>query len=341
MKIINKKISYRQKPYIIAEMSSNHLQKVSLAKKIILAAKKSGASAVKIQTFEPEDITIKSNNEKFLIKKGLWKNNKLFDLYKKIYMPMEKQKELFIYAKKINLALFSSPLSIRNVNFLKKNNCPAYKIPSFEANDFSLISKCIDTKKPLIISTGVSSIDEIKELYNFIKSKKYLKKTAILHCNSSYPAKSEDMRIDYINILKNKFKNMQIGFSDHSLNSTSAICAVANGATIIEKHIALDRKLGGPDCKFSLEPIEFKEFVNDVNNAWECMGYNKKKRIFNSTFKRSIFAIKDIKKGEKFTIKNIGTYRPNIGLSANNYFKILNKKSKYNYRKFSSIKKTN
>ena len=170
-------------------MSSNHLQKVSLAKKIILAAKKSGASAVKIQTFEPEDITIKSNNEKFLIKKGLWKNNKLFDLYKKIYMPMEKQKELFIYAKKINLTLFSSPLSIRNVNFLKKNNCPAYKIPSFEANDFSLISKCIDTKKPLIISTGVSSIDEIKELYSFIKSKKYLKKTAILHCNSSYPAK--------------------------------------------------------------------------------------------------------------------------------------------------------
>ena len=168
-------------------------------------------------------------------------------------------------------------MSIRNVNFLKKNNCPAYKIPSFEANDFSLISKCIDTKKPLIISTGVSSIDEIKELYSFIRSKKYLKKTAILHCNSSYPAKSEDMRIDYINILKNKFKNMQIGFSDHSLNSTSAICAVANGATIIEKHIALDRKLGGPDCKFSLEPIEFKEFVNDVNNAWECMGYNKKK----------------------------------------------------------------
>ena len=120
MKILNKKYHTDIKPYIIAEMSSNHLQKVSLAKKIILAAKKSGASAVKIQTFEPEDITIKSNNEKFLIKKGLWKNNKLFDLYKKIYMQMEKQKELFIYAKKINLALFSSPLSIRNVNFLKK-----------------------------------------------------------------------------------------------------------------------------------------------------------------------------------------------------------------------------
>ena len=193
-------------------------------------------------------------------------------------------------------------------------------------------------EKPLIISTGVSSIDEIKELYSFIRSKKYLKKTAILHCNSSYPAKSEDMRIDYINILKNKFKNMQIGFSDHSLNSTSALCAVANGATIIEKHIALDRKLGGPDCKFSLEPIEFKEFVNDVNNAWECMGYNKKKRLFNSTFKRSIFAIKDIKKVKIYNRKH-RHLQTKYWFSANNYFKILNKKSKYNYRKFSSIKK--
>ena len=339
MKISNKEISYINKPYIIAEMSSNHLQKVSLAKKIIFAAKKNGASAVKIQTFEPQDITIKSDNKKFLIKKGLWKNNKLYDLYKNIYMPMKKQEELFEYAKKINITLFSSPLSIRNVEFLEKNNCPAYKIPSFEANDYSLISKCIQTKKPLIISTGISSISEIEDLYKFIKSKKYLNKTAILHCNSSYPAKSEDMRINFIKILKEKFKRIQIGFSDHSLKSTSAMCAVANGATIIEKHIAYNRKLGGPDCKFSLQPKEFKQFSKDINDAWVCMGYHRNKKIFNSNFKRSIFATKDIKKGEKFTSNNISTYRPNIGLDAKYYFKILNKKSAHNYKKYSYISK--
>ena len=337
-KIKNRIISNKTKPYIIAEMSSNHLGNIKNAKEIIKMAKMSGASAVKLQTFHPEDITLNSNSNIFKIKNGLWKDQTYFNLYKKIYMPMTKQVALFKYAKKIGITIFSSPLSIRNVDFLESMKVPAYKIPSFEANDFNLLNKCIKTGKPLIISTGTSYSYEIDEIITFIKKKKYLSKTALLHCCSDYPSTLEQANISFLRSMIEKYK-INIGYSDHSLNSIGAICAIANGATIIEKHVITSRKLGGPDHKFSASKSEFKQYVKDCNNAWLANGNNKKRKIFNRKFKRSIYAIQNIKKGEKFTKRNIKSFRPYVGLDSKFYFNLINKKSKKNYKVGNPINK--
>lgn len=337
-KINKKNISTSNKPFIIAEMSSNHLGSIKIAKQIILAAKNAGASAIKLQTFHPEDITLNSKKKSFVIKNGLWKKQNFFQLYKKIYMPMDKQIQLFKFAKKIGISIFSSPLSERNVEFLKKMNVPAYKIPSFEANDFNLLLSCIKTKKPIIISTGASDDNEINEIINFLKKKKYLKKTALLHCCSDYPSNINDLNISYLKKLKKRYK-IEIGFSDHSLGSVGAICAIANGASIIEKHIITSKKIGGPDHKFSASKNEFKQFVKDCNDAWLAMGSDKQKKVFNREFRRSIYAISNIKRGEKFTKKNIKSLRPYIGIDAKYFLNLLNKKSSKTYKTGDPIKK--
>lgn len=252
-------------------------------------------------------------------------------------MPMEKQIKLFKFAKKIGITIFSSPLSEKNVDFLETMNVPAYKIPSFEANDFNLLLKCIKTKKPIIISTGASNESEIDEIVRFLRSKKYLKKTALLHCCSDYPSKIENLNTSYIKKLKKKY-NIQVGFSDHSLSSVGAICAIANGASIIEKHIITSKKIGGPDYKFSASKDDFKKFVKDCNEAWLAQGERKEKKIFNRKFRRSIFAITKINKGEKFTKKNIKSLRPYIGTDAKHYLNLINKKSRKYYKVGDPIK---
>lgn len=336
-KINKKKISQFNKPFIIAEMSSNHLGSIKIAKQIILAAKKSGASAIKLQTFHPEDITLNSKKKSFIIKDGLWKNQNYYQLYKKIYMPMDKQIELFKFAKKIGIIIFSSPLSPKNVDFLEKMNVPAYKIPSFEANDFNLLLKCIKTKKPIIISTGASNESEIEEIIIFLKTKQYLEKTALLHCCSDYPSNLKNLNISYLEKLK-KYK-VEVGFSDHSLGSMGAVCAIANGASIIEKHIITSKKIGGPDYKFSASKNEFKNFVKDCNQAWLAMGKGKEKKVFNRKFRRSLYAISNIQKGEVFTKKNIKSLRPYLGMDAKHFLKLINKKSSNNYKIGDPIKK--
>lgn len=330
-KIKNRLISENTKPYIIAEMSNNHLGSIKIAKQIILAAKEAGASAVKLQTFHPDDITLNINDRRFEIKNSLWKNQNYYQLYKKIFMPMSKQKNLFFYAKKIGITIFSSPLSSVNVDFLEKMGVPAYKIPSFEANDFNLLSRCIKTNKPIIISTGTSEVDEINEIVNFIKKKNYLKKTALLHCCSKYPSNTNNLNISFIKYLKNKYP-IQIGFSDHSNSSLGATCAIANGASIIEKHITLSKKNKGPDYRFSTSKTNFKSFVDICNEAWVAMGINVRRKIYNKEFKRSLYAIQNIKKGIKFSENNIGSYRPNLGLNSKFFFDLMGKKSNKDYK---------
>ena len=225
-------------PFFVAEISANHNGNFSNAKKLIKLAKQSGADAVKLQTFKPDTMTLNSNKKYFKIKEGLWKGNNLWKLYEKAQTPYKWHKSLFSYAKKIGIKCFSTPFDETAVDFLESLRCPIYKIASFEMQDFPLIKKVIKTKKPIIISTGMASLEEIETVYNFVK-KNGAKKIALLYCVSNYPSKISDFNLNNIKILKRRFK-CTIGLSDHSQDDLVAFSAVSAGAQIIEKHIALE-----------------------------------------------------------------------------------------------------
>ena len=227
-------------PFLIAEISSNHCGNFSLAKKLISCAKRNGADAVKIQTYTPDTMTIKSDKKYFKIKNGLWKNYSLWNLYNEAKTPLEWHKRLFKHARSIGIKIFSTPFDETSVDFLEKLNCPFYKIASFEMTDLPLIKKVAKTKKPIIISTGMSSLKEIEEAYKTAK-KFGSKDITLLYCVSNYPSKLNDFNLNNIKILKKKFK-CRIGLSDHSKDNRVAITAIATGAEIIEKHIALDNQ---------------------------------------------------------------------------------------------------
>lgn len=317
------------KPFFIAEISGNHCGKISLAKKLILCAKKNGASAVKIQSYSPETMTLNSKKKYFKINKGLWKNYTLWDLYNEAQTPFSWHKELFAYAKKIGITIFSTPFDETAVDLLEKLNCPIYKVSSFEMNDLLLIKKIASTKKPMIISTGMSSLKEIEITYQ--AAKKYgAKDVSLLYCVSNYPAKISDFSLNNIKIMKERFQ-CKVGLSDHSKDSKIAVAAVALGAVIIEKHIALEGQKKGLDIEFSLRGSEIKSFKSDINLAYQLISQENfvcdkkiKKNIF---LRRSIFVTRDIKKNEKFTVKNIKRIRPGYGLEPKYYNMILGKKS--------------
>ena len=238
-------------PYFVAEISANHCGEFKTAKKLIKTAKINGADAVKLQTYTPDTMTIKSNKKYFRVKKGLWKGYRLWDLYNKAHTPLSWHKELFLYAKKLGITIFSTPFDETAVTFLEKLNCPIYKISSFEMTDLPLIKRVALTKKPLIISTGLSSLKEIDETFKV--AKRYgAKDITLLYCVSNYPAKNTDFNINNIKILKEKF-NCRVGLSDHSLDNKIAFASIAAGAEVIEKHIALDGQKRGLDIKFSLK----------------------------------------------------------------------------------------
>jgi pseudaminic acid synthase len=331
-----------KKPFLIAEISANHNGSIHNAKKLINCAKKNGADAVKLQTYTPDTMTIKSNKRYFKIKEGLWKGYTLWDLYKKAHTPLIWHKELFQYAKDIGIKIFSTPFDETAVDFLEKLKCPFYKVSSFEMTDIPLIKKIAQTKKPMIISTGMANLKEIEAAYNC--AKKYgSKKIVLLYCVSNYPAKNSDFNLKNIEILKKKFK-CDVGLSDHSKDNLIAALAISQGAKVIEKHIALDHQKKGLDLEFSLKGKELKEFRRVLDDSFELIKNNKFFRNDSENkskiFRRSIFLINDIKKGEKFTKKNIKRIRPGYGLEPVYYEKLLGKKSPQYISKGEPLKKT-
>lgn len=332
-----KRNNFKKAPFFIAEISGNHGGKISNAKKLIYFAKKGGANAVKLQTYTPDMMTIKS--KKFKIKSGLWANNNLWDLYKKAHTPIRWHKELFAYARKIKIEIFSTPFSVEAVDILEKLNTKFYKISSFEMNDLNLVKKVASTRKPLIISTGLASLDEISKTVKI--AKKYgCKDLSLLYCVSNYPSRVTDFNLNNIEILKRKFK-CRVGLSDHSIGSEIACMSIIKGAEIIEKHICLNN-LKTVDSKFSLKAKDIKKFKLDISRAKDLIN-NKNfvlaKNQHNKKFRRSIYAINNIRKGQKFSEKNIKTFRPDVGLSSIHYLNLINKKSPKFIKKYKVLEK--
>jgi len=317
------------KPYFIAEISANHAGSLKTAKKLIKVAKYYGADAVKLQTYNADSMTINSNKKKFVVSSGLWKGEKLWDLYDRAKTPYSWHKDLFDYAKKLKITCFSTPFDSDAVDLLEKLNCPFYKISSFEMNDFPLLQKVIKTKKPIIISTGTSNLREIKEVMNFVKKNK-AKKVSLLYCVSNYPATSKDFNLNNIRILKKEF-NCRVGLSDHSIDNNIAVAAVSAGAEIFEKHIACKDSKKSPDFKFSLYENEIGIYRKLIDDTYEMFKkktfYRHNNENFYKKFRRSIYAIKNIKKGEILDKNNIKLLRPSAGLGPEYFNKILNKRS--------------
>ena len=313
------------RPYIIAEISGNHNGSISRAKELIKLAKENGADCVKIQTYTPDTMTIKSNKDDFLIKGGLWDGYNLWDLYDWAETPFEWQKELFDYANNIGMTIISTPFDESAVDLLESLSCPFYKVASFELTDLPLIKYIAETKKPMILSTGMANEKEIKEAIDVIHeygSGDFI----LLHCVSGYPTPVEEINLDTITLLKKKFQ-CEVGLSDHTLGNTSAILSIALGAKVIEKHFTFDRSEGGPDAEFSMEPSELKNLCSSVEMAYEALGKGsfemKKAEESNIKFRRSIYVVKDIKKGEKFTNNNIRRIRPGYGIPPKKYVDII------------------
>lgn len=330
IEINNRKIGKNHQTYIIAELSANHNQDFDQAVKLIHAAKECGVDAVKLQTYTADTITIDARNDYFKIKGTIWEGKYLYDLYKEAYTPWEWQPELKKIANNLGLDLFSSPFDVTAVDFLEKMDVPVYKIASFELNDLVLIKKIAQTKKPVIMSTGMANLSEINEAITTLRQNG-CEQIALLKCTSAYPSPPEAINLRTIPNLSDAF-NVPVGLSDHTLGISIPIGAVAIGACIIEKHFTLDRSIPGPDSKFSLEPNELKEMVNSVRIIEKALGtisYGPTSFEKDSTnHRRSIFIVKDIRKGENFTEENIKVIRPGFGLHSRYYGTILNKKAK-------------
>ena len=337
--INNYKIGEGYKPYIVAELSANHGGNIERAKSSIKAAKESGASAVKIQSYTPDTMTLNSSKEDFLISEGLWKGYNLYQLYKKAYTPFEWHEELFNFAKSIGITLFSTPFDESAVDLLEKLNTPAYKIASFEITDLPLIEYVASKQKPIFISTGMANIQEIKEAINCCK-KQGNNKILIFHCISKYPAKTSDYQLGDLNFLKKEL-NVEIGLSDHTVSNLAANLATALGACAIEKHFKLDEKECGPDSSFSITPIQLKSLVNECNLSFEASKTNYLRRPdsekVNKKFRRSIYFIKNLPKGHILEKADIKRIRPGYGLDPKYFDKIIGKKLNRNIEEAEAV----
>ena len=323
--INGRKIGNNFPPYIIAEMSANHNGDINNAYKIIDMAKSSGADCVKLQTYTPDTLTIDSELPDFQLTEGLWAGQSLYELYKGAFMPWEWHQPLFDYAKKVGITIFSSPFDNAAVDLLEDLDTPAYKIASFEAVDLPLIKYVAQTGKPMIISTGMANSEEIQEAIEAAREGK-CKELAILHCVSGYPAPAGDYNLRTLVDMQKKF-GLVTGLSDHTVDNATAITSIALGASIIEKHITLDRNGGGPDDSFSLELKELEELCSGTRLAWEALGkvdYGRKSsEQGNVKFRRSLYFVKNIKAGETITKDHIKSIRPGYGISPKFYEEIL------------------
>ena len=315
--IANRVVGPNFPPYVIAEMSANHNGSIDNARRIIEEAKKSGADAIKLQTYRPDTITLKSDAPDFQIKGTLWEGRTLYELYEEAHTPWEWHKPLFEHARNIGITLFSSPFDNTAVDLLEDLNAPAYKIASFEAVDLPLIKYVAATGKPMIISTGMADAEEIQEAID-AASEGGCKELAILHCVSGYPAPAADYNLRTITDMIQRF-GLVTGLSDHTLDNITAIASVALGASIIEKHFTLDHSGGGPDDSFSLEPAEMAALCLGARTAWQALGqidYGRKaSEKGNLQFRRSLYFVQDMKAGERITAEKVKSIRPGFGLA--------------------------
>lgn len=321
--------------YIIAELSANHGGKIEIAKETIKAAKEIGANAIKLQTYTADTLTLDTNKEDFIIKGGtLWDDKTLYELYKEAYLPWEWHKELFTYAREIGIDIFSSPFDKSAVDFLETLNPSAYKIASFEITDYELIRYTASKMKPIIISTGIATIEEIQDAVDICREVGN-KDIVLLKCTSAYPAPLEDANLKMIPNLAQTF-NVVSGFSDHTLGSTAPIAAVTLGAKVIEKHFILDKSIGGADADFSMDKKEFLAMVQAIRDTEKLLGkvdysMNEKKK-HSRRFSRSLYVSKDIKEGECFSEENIRSVRPGYGIHPKYLKDILGKIAEKDYK---------
>ncbi len=320
--------------YIIAELSANHNGSLQNALDTIKAAKEIGANAIKLQTYTADTITLNSKDSDFMITQGtLWDGHCLYELYEKAFTPWEWHQELFAYAREIGIDIFSTPFDKSAVDFLEQFNPSAYKIASFEITDYELVRYVASKKKPIIMSTGIATEEEIKDVIAICK-KENNHDIILLKCTSAYPAPLEDANLLTIPNMSKKY-NTIVGFSDHTLGITAPIIATSLGAKVIEKHFILDKSIGGPDSEFSLDKNEFKQMVEEVRKTEKLLGkvdYSMtEKRLKSREHSRSLYVSKDIKKGELFTEKNIKSVRPGYSLHPKYLKDILGKKAKKDY----------
>ncbi len=322
--------------YIIAELSANHNQRLEIALETVRAAAEAGADAIKIQTYTPDTITIDCDNEYFRLNHGtLWDGQTLYNLYKQAYTPWEWHRALFEEAKKCGLDCFSTPFDFTAVDFLKQFDPPAYKIASFEIFDIPLIEKAAQLGKPMIISTGLANEEDIQEAIQAChRVNNY--QVALLKCTSSYPAPLEKANLLTIPDMKQRF-GCEVGLSDHTLGITAPVVAVALGARIIEKHLILDKSIGGPDAAFSLDKEEFSLMVKHVREAEKALGtisYELDEEAQKSKrFARSLFVVKDIKQGDVLTSENVRSIRPGQGISPKYYYEVIGKRATRNLQR--------
>lgn len=304
------------KTFIVAELSANHNHKLDLAKKTMDAAKEAGVDAIKIQTYTADTITLDCNKEDFQIHGGLWDGHTYYSLYQEAYTPWEWHKELFDYAKGIGVTLFSTPFDNTAVDLLEECNNPIYKIASFEITDVNLIRYAASKGKPMIISTGVATEEDIRLAIETCHSVGN-KDITLLKCTSAYPAPLNEANLLTIPDMKERF-GVKVGISDHSMTNTLPIAAVALGATVVEKHLILDRGMGGPDSGFSMEPQEFAAMIKSIREVEECLGsitYPKNPySIPGRESARSLYVAEDMKTGDLISEKNVRSVRPGFGL---------------------------
>jgi pseudaminic acid synthase len=331
IKIENSIIRQGCNTYIIAEMSANHHQNFEEAVKLIEKAKEVGADAVKIQTYTPDTLTLNCDNDHFYIHNdSLWSGRTLHDLYKEAYTPWDWQPKLKEIADKIEINLFSSPFDETAVDFLEKMNVPAYKIASFEIVDLALIERVARTGKPIIMSTGMATLAEIDEAVDTIR-KTGNNQIVLLKCTSAYPASYEEMNLNTIPHLSKAF-GVPVGLSDHTLGIEVSLAAVALGACVVEKHFTLSRTIPGPDSDFSLEPHEFKRLVDGIRIVEKAIGEVSygitEKEKSSRLFRRSLYVVDNIKRGQIFNNKNIRSIRPGNGLHTRHLGSFLGRKAK-------------
>lgn len=327
--ILNRQIGPGHPAYMVAEMSANHNQSFEQAVKILEAAKEAGAEAIKLQTYTPDTLTIDCDNPWFRITGTMWDGRTLYDLYGEAYTPWEWQPKLKEIADRIGLHFFSTPFDVTAVDFLEKMDVPAYKIASFENVDLPLLRRVAQTRKPVIMSTGMATLAEVDEAVRTLREAG-CRQLSLLKCTSAYPATPDDANLRTIPHLSDTF-GVPVGLSDHTLDLAVPVAAVTMGACIVEKHFALSRSIPGPDSGFSLEPHEFQATVRAIRTAERALGrvhYGTGERETQSrVFRRSLFVVKTLKSGEEFTLDNVRAIRPGYGLHTRHLEDVLGKRA--------------